>query len=56
MSIIGHLRVGHRIRLVLTTDDQDPATPAIMGSRRAPVGTSALSTVGSGSRLVLPIT
>ena len=33
---------GHRIRLVLTSDDQDPDTPAIMGFRHASVGTSSL--------------
>ncbi|MGX9791195.1 CocE/NonD family hydrolase [Mycobacterium sp. MMS18-G62] len=43
---------GHRIRLVLTSDDQDPATPAIMNFRHASVGTSSLNTVRSSSRLV----
>ncbi|MET0897412.1 MAG: CocE/NonD family hydrolase [Mycobacterium sp.] len=46
---------GHRIALVLTGDDQDPATPAIMGFRHASVGTSSLNTVRSSSRLLLPI-
>ncbi|TFV56039.1 CocE/NonD family hydrolase [Mycobacterium sp. PS03-16] len=45
---------GHRIRLVLTSDDQDPATPAIMNFRHASVGTSSLNTVRSSSRLLLP--
>lgn len=44
--------VGHRIRLVLTSDDQDPSTPAIMNFRHASVGTSSLNTVRSSSRLV----
>jgi predicted acyl esterase len=46
---------GHRIRLVVTSDDQDPKTPAIMGFRHATVGTSSLNTVHSSSKLVLPV-
>ena len=45
---------GHRIRLVLTSDDQDPTTPAIMSFRHASVGTSSLNTIHSSSRLLLP--
>lgn len=48
--------VGHRIRLVLTSDDQDPAAPAIMGFRHASVGTSSLNTIRSSSRLVISVT
>lgn len=46
---------GHRIQLVLSSDDQDPAVPAIMGFRHASVGTSSLNTVHSSSRLLLPV-
>lgn len=46
---------GHRIRLVLTSDDQDPSAPAIMNFRHASVGTSSLNTVRSSSRLLLPV-
>ncbi|MFI8392227.1 CocE/NonD family hydrolase [Streptomyces sp. NPDC085540] len=46
---------GHRIRLVVTSDDQDDSTPAIMGFRHAPVGTSSRNTVHSSSRLVLSV-
>jgi predicted acyl esterase len=46
---------GHRIRLVLTSDDQQPSTPAIMNFRHASVGTSSLNTVRSSSRLLLPV-
>ena len=46
---------GHRIQLFLTSDDQDPTTPAIMSFRHASVGTSSVNTVGSSSRLLLPI-
>jgi predicted acyl esterase len=45
---------GHRIRLVLTSDDQDPGMPAIMNFRHASVGTSSVNTVRSSSRLLLP--
>lgn len=48
-------RAGHRLRLVLTSDDQDPATPAIMNFRHASVGTSSVNTVRSSSRLLLPV-
>lgn len=46
---------GHRIRLVLTGDDQNPEAPAIMGFRHASVGTTSINTVYSSSRLLLPI-
>lgn len=46
---------GHRIRLVLTSDDQDPSIPAIMGFRHASVGTSSRNTVRSSSRLLVPV-
>ena len=47
--------VGHRLRLVVTSDDQDAGTPAIMGFRHAAVGTSSRNTIYSSSRLMLPI-
>jgi predicted acyl esterase len=46
---------GHRIQLCLTSDDQDPTTPAIMNFRHASVGTSSINIVGSSSRLLLPL-
>ena len=46
---------GHRIRVVLTSDDQNPETPAIMNFRHASVGTSSINTVFSSSRLLLPV-
>lgn len=48
-------RAGNRIRLVLTSDDQNPDTPSIMNFRHASVGTSSLNTVRSSSRLMLPV-
>jgi predicted acyl esterase len=47
--------VGDRIRLTLTSDDQDPKTPAIMNFRHASVGSSSLNTVRSSSQLLLPV-
>lgn len=46
---------GHCIRLTITSDDQDPATPAIMEFRHASVGSSSVNTVRSSSRLLLPV-
>ncbi|MCG7593698.1 CocE/NonD family hydrolase [Mycobacterium sp. PSTR-4-N] len=46
---------GHRLQLVLTSDDQNPHAPAIMNFRHASVGTSSLNTVHSTSRLLLPV-
>ncbi|KWX57495.1 CocE/NonD family hydrolase [Mycobacterium sp. NAZ190054] len=46
---------GHRIRLAVYSDDQDPAVPAIMNFRHASVGTSSVNTVHSASRLLLPV-
>ncbi|MDG4669092.1 CocE/NonD family hydrolase [Mycobacterium sp. 236(2023)] len=46
---------GHRVRLVLSSDDQDPDSPAIMNFRHASVGTSTVNTVSSASRLLLPV-
>ncbi len=46
---------GHRIRLILTSDDRDRDVPAIMEFRHAPVGTSTVNSVSAASRLLLPI-
>ena len=48
-------KAGHRIRLHLTSDDQDPKAPAIMGFRHATVGTSTINSIRSESRLHLPV-
>jgi predicted acyl esterase len=48
-------RVGHKLRLCLTTDDQNPNTPALLEFRHASIGTSSLNTIFSSSRLLLPI-
>lgn len=48
-------RPGHRIRLVLASDDVDPSLPAVMRFRHAPLGEAAVNTVHSSSRLLLPV-
>jgi predicted acyl esterase len=48
-------KAGHQLRLYITSDDQNPDTPALMTYRHASVGTSSLNTIMSSSRLLLPI-
>jgi uncharacterized protein len=48
-------KAGHRIRLHLTTDDQDKGAPALLEFRHASVGASSFNTVFSSSRLLLPV-
>jgi predicted acyl esterase len=47
--------VGHRLRVVVASDDQDAPVPAMMGFRHASVGTSSLNTIHSMSRLLAPV-
>lgn len=46
---------GYQLRLVLTSDDQDPRFPAVMLFRHASVGTSSLNRIASSSRLLVPV-
>lgn len=48
-------RAGHRLRLLITSDDQDADVPAMLGFRHASVGTSSVNTIASSSRLLLPV-
>ncbi len=48
-------KAGHRIRLHLTTDDQNKDAPALLEFRHSSVGTSSFNTVLSSSRLLLPV-
>ncbi|WP_101949678.1 CocE/NonD family hydrolase [Mycobacterium sp. 3519A] len=48
-------KAGHRVRLVLNSDDQDPSVPAIMSFRHANVGNSSVNTIHSSSRVLLPV-
>ena len=46
---------GHRVRLFVTSDDQDTNMPAMLTFRHASVGTSCLNIINSSSRLMLPV-
>jgi uncharacterized protein len=48
-------KAGHRLRLLITNDDQDTQIPAMLTFRHASVGTSCLNTIKSSSRLMLPV-
>ena len=48
-------KAGHKLRLYLTTDDQNAERPALLDFRHACVGTSSFHTVFSTSRLLLPV-
>lgn len=48
-------RAGHKLRLYLSTDDQNKDMPAPLEFRHASVGTSSMNSVFSSSRLFLPI-
>ncbi len=48
-------KAGHCVRLFLTSDDQNPGSPAMLGFRHASVGTSCLNKIESSSRLSLPV-
>jgi uncharacterized protein len=49
------LRAGHRIRLLITSDDQNPDFPAMLNFRHASVGSNTVNTIESSSRLLLPV-
>ena len=49
------IETGHRLRLVLTSDDQRTDAPAMMGFRHGTVGTNTINTVLASSRLLLPV-
>jgi uncharacterized protein len=48
-------RAGHKLRLCLTTDDQNADKPAMLEFRHASIGTNSFNTVFSSSRLLLPV-
>jgi predicted acyl esterase len=48
-------KAGHKVRLFLTSDDQDAEKPAPLGFKHASIGTSSFNTVFSSSRLLLPV-
>jgi len=49
------IEIGHRLRLVLTSDDQREEAPAMMGFRHGTVGTNTINTILASSRLLLPV-
>jgi predicted acyl esterase len=46
---------GHRIGLVITSDDQSKDAPTMMGFRHAPVAPAVRARIWSSSRLLLPV-
>jgi predicted acyl esterase len=46
---------GHRIGLVLTSDDRAPSAPTILGFRHQPIEPASRVSVRSSSRLILPV-
>jgi predicted acyl esterase len=46
---------GHRIQLMITSDDQPKDVPVFLGYRHSPVGTTARNTIHAASRLLLPV-
>ena len=46
---------GHRIQLMLTSDDQQKDVPVFLDYRHVPVGNNSRNIVGSDSRLLLPV-
>jgi predicted acyl esterase len=48
-------KAGHRIRLLIASDDQNPDVPGLMDYRHGSIGTNCLSDVLSSSRLLLPV-
>jgi len=55
VPIARRFKQGHRLRLVLTSDDQDRTKPAPLLFRHANIGTSSINTVLSSSRIYLPV-
>lgn len=46
---------GHRIGLVITSDDRAPNAPVVMGFRHPPVADAVRARIWSSSRLLLPV-
>jgi hypothetical protein len=46
---------GHRIQLMITSDDQSEDIPVFLGYRHSPAGTTARNTVHATSRLMVPV-
>jgi uncharacterized protein len=48
-------KTGHRVELMITSDDQPKDVPVFLGYRHLPVGTTVRNTNHSSSKLLLPI-
>jgi uncharacterized protein len=46
---------GHRLQLMITSDDQPKNIPVFLGYRHSPVGTTARNTIHATSRLKVPV-
>jgi predicted acyl esterase len=46
---------GHKIQLMITSDDQPKDIPVLLGYRHSPVGTTSRNTIHATSRLLLPV-
>jgi uncharacterized protein len=46
---------GHRIQLMITSDDQPKDIPVFLGYRHSPAGTTSRNTIHATSWLMLPI-
>jgi uncharacterized protein len=51
----GRFKAGHRIELLITSDDQPKDAPVFAGYRHPPVGNTVRNTIHSSSTLLLPI-
>jgi predicted acyl esterase len=49
------IATGHRLRIVLTSDDQRKGAPTLLGFTHTPIAQPSLNTVFSSSRLLLPV-
>jgi predicted acyl esterase len=55
VQVARRFRRGHRIRLVVTSDDRAAGAPAMMGFRHAPPSDASITAVASSSRLHLKV-
>ncbi len=49
------IAAGHRLRIVLASDDQPKGAPTLLGFTHTPIAQPSLNTVFSSSRLLLPL-
>ena len=49
------IATGHRLRLLLTSDDQRKDAPTLLGFTHTPIAQPSLNTVYASSKLLLPL-